>query len=314
VIGTKNQNIMKIKIATSQFPISADIEKNKLHIIRQMEEATNSDADVIHFPESSLSGHAGIDFDSFENFDWALLKSATLEIIAAAKAFSIWVILGSAHRLTTPNKPHVSLYIINDSGEIVDRYDKMFCAGSIGEDDEELKHYASGNDCCNFEIKGIKCGVQICHEYRYPELYRVHKKKGAQIMFHSFHAGNMTPTRQEAMENQVGKEFHHLNFGNTLPEITMPATMTSYAANNYVWISCSNTSGLESCWASFMVRPDGVTVGKLQKNETRLLITEIDTSIQYYDSTLAWRQRAMDGQYHSGSLVEDDRSRDKVRL
>ena len=305
---------MKIKIATSQFPVSVDIEKNKFHIIRQIKEGASNGADVIHFPESSLSGHAGIDFDSFENYDWTLLKSATLEIMAAAKAFSIWVILGSAHRLTNPNKPHVCLYIINDEGEIVDRYDKMFCAGSCDEDDEELKHYTPGRDFCNFEIKGVTCGVQICHEYRYPELYREHKKKGVQLMFHSFHAGNMTPLRQEAMETQVGKALHHLNSGKTLPEITMPATMTSYAANNYMWISCSNTSGVESCWTSFVVRPDGVTIGKLQKNETSLLITEIDTAAKYYDSTLAWRQRAMDGQYHSGSLVEDDRSKDKTGL
>ncbi len=305
---------MKIKIATSQFPISADIEKNKFHIIKQMEEASNSGTDVIHFPESSLSGHAGIDFDSFENYDWALLKSATLEIIAAAKAFSIWVILGSAHRLTDPNKPHVCLYIINDKGEIIDRYDKMFCAGGIGENDEELKHYSSGDNFCNFEIKGVTCGVQICHEYRYPELYREHKKKGVQLMFHSFHAGNMTRKRQEAMETQVGEEFCQHNFGKTLPEITMPATMTSYAANNYVWISSSNTSGLESCWPSFVVRPDGVTVGKLKKNETSLLVTMIDTATKYYDSTWAWRDRAMNGQYHSGSLVEDGRSRDKTGL
>ena len=117
----------------------------------------------------------------------------------------------------------------------------------------------------------------------------------------------MNPDRQQFMEKEIGK-FHTLNPGKTYPEITMPATMISYAANNYVWISCSNTSAKQSCWAAFMVRPDGVIVGKLEKNQAGILITEVDTTKEYYDSTKYWRTRAINGTYHSGEIVEDPRS------
>ena len=133
-------------------------------------------------------------------------------------------------------------------------------------------------------------------------------------MFHSYHAGNMNTERQKMMEDQIGKEFEELNFGKTYPEITMPATMVSYASNNYVWISCANTSAKESCWASFMVRPDGVIIGRLKKNKDGILITEVNTQTEYYDSTKYWRSRAMEGIFYSGNKVSDERSENRTEL
>lgn len=299
---------MPIKIATSQFPVSADIHKNKEIILAQMEQAKKLGADIIHFPEGSLSGYAGIDFQSFAGFNWEELLSASNEITQMSKKLSIWSVLGSAHRLEK-HKPHNSVYVINNKGELVDRYDKMFCAGTDQEDSEELKHFSPGDHFTTFIINGITCGIAICHEYRYPEIYRRYKQKGVKIMFHSFHAGNMQASRLSDMENQVGEEFFAFNYGRTIPEITMPATMVSYAANNYLWISCSNSSAAESCWASFMVRPDGVVTGKLVKNQESILLTEADPEKEYYDSTKHWRDRAMNGIFHSGNLVDDRRSK-----
>jgi len=305
---------MLLTSATSQFPVSADITRNKNHILQQMEESAFRKAGVIHFCEGSLSGYAGVDFESFDGFDWSLLRESTLEIMERAKDLKLWVLLGSAHPLSEGHKPHNSVYIINDRGELLDRYDKRFCAGDASEQNDELAHFTPGNHFCIFTIKGVKCSVLICHEYRYPELHRSLKKRGVEVFFHSFHAGNMDPERCGAMEKQVGKELHPINPGKTLPEITMPATMISYAANNAVWISCSNTSAPESCWPAMAVRPDGVVQGKLRKNETGILVSEIDTSRAFYDSTLAWRERAIAGVFHSGTLVRDPRSAERKTL
>ena len=299
---------MTLKIATSQFSISSDIKRNRNFILKQIREAREKACDIIHFPEGSLSGYAGVDFESFEGFDWALLKKSTLQIMDYAKEQNIWLILGSAHQLSNENKPHNSLYIINNKSEIVDRYDKLFCAGTDTLQDGDLAHYSSGNHFSTFKIKGVQCAVLICHDYRYPELYRELKLKGVELVFHSYHAGNMDMTRQAEMESAIESKYHPLNPGKTYPEITMPATMISYAANNYVWISCSNTSAAQSCWAAFMVRPDGVIVGQLEKNMEGVLISEIDLNKKYYDSTKFWRKRAISKQYYSGNQVVDKRS------
>lgn len=60
-----------------------------------------------------------------------------------------------------------------------------------------------------------------------------------------------------------------------------------------------------------MVRPDGVITGRLEIEQKGLLLTAIDPTEEFYDSTKPWRARAMDGILHSGTLVDDPRSRDR---
>ena len=87
---------MKLIVATSQFPISADIRANLRHVLEQMRSARAQGARVIHFPEAALSGYAGSDFDSYVDFDWDLLAEATQHVLERAVAFHLWVILGTA--------------------------------------------------------------------------------------------------------------------------------------------------------------------------------------------------------------------------
>jgi hypothetical protein len=79
------------------------------------------------------------------------------------------------------------------------------------------------------------------------------------------------------------------------------AAMTTAAACNHVWISCPNSSAPQSCWPAFFVRADGLTTGRLRRNIPGILVSAADTSEELYDSTAAWRQRAIDGTLHSGT-------------
>ena len=305
---------MTLIIATCQFPISSNILRNTGYIINQMQSAKIQGADIAHFPEACLSGYAGADFSSYKGFDWKKLKQSTLHIIAEALKLRLWVILGSTHRLSGDHKPHNSLYIINNHGRLVSRYDKMFCAGNKMGDTSDLAHYSPGNHFCFFTLNGVRCGTLICHDYRYPELYRQYKLHGAQVIFHSFHAGHISMKRFEKLKTDVGVEYRKYNPGSTLPGITMPAAMITSAADNYVWISCSNTSARQSCWSSFFVRPDGVVIGRLRLNKAGILISKVDTKKYFYDSTAAWRNRAIKGVYHSGNLFNDIKSKDRINI
>jgi deaminated glutathione amidase len=186
--------------------------------------------------------------------------------------------------------------------------DKRFCWGDASEQTGDLAHYTSGNHLSVFAIKGIRCGALICHDYRYPELYREYKRRGVQLMFHSYHAAHISAERFRLMEAAVGQEHHAFSRGTTYPGITMPATMIAAAASSHLWISCPNSSARESCWGSFFVRADGVITGQLERHSTDLLLSTVDTEAGLYDSTLAWRDRALAGILHSGSLVQNERS------
>ena len=120
----------QIKIATCQFPVSESAAQNSKYIQKFLRKAKKLDSDIVHFSECALSGYAGVDFESFEDYDWPLLVEETQKIMALAAELQLWVILGSSHRLTEPNKPHNCLYLISPQGHIKDRYDKRFCTES----------------------------------------------------------------------------------------------------------------------------------------------------------------------------------------
>ena len=284
---------MKLKVATCQFPVEADSKKNLAYVLRQMIAAKNRGAHVAHFSEVCLSGYAGVDMESMQGFDWDLLQDAHRQVAERARELKMWVVVGSAHRLSGRHKPHNSLYIIDDGGRLVERYDKMFCVGDRSGKTSDLAHYSPGSHFSVFEIKGVRCGAQICHDFRYDELYREYKKRGVEFMFHSYHNARMSAAKLRRY-NIWG--------------IIVPPTMQAYAANNYMWISSNNSSTPASAWPSFFVRPDGIITGKLTNNRAGILMSTVDTRAKFYDAAESWRDRAIRGIYHSGKLVQDPRS------
>ena len=284
---------MKLKVATCQFPVEADGKKNLAYVLRQMKAAKSRGAHVAHFSELCLSGYAGVDIESMQGFDWHRLQDAHRQVADLARELKMWVVLGSAHRLSGRHKPHNSLYIIDDRGRLIERYDKMFCVGDRSGKTSDLAHYSPGSHFSVFEIKGVRCGAQICHDFRYDELYREYKKRGVELMFHSYHNARMSAAK-----------IRRYNIWG----IIVPPTMQAYAANNYMWISSNNSSTPASAWPSFFVRPDGIITGKLTNNRAGVLMSMVDTRAKFYDASESWRDRAIRGIYHSGKLVQDPRS------
>jgi predicted amidohydrolase len=284
---------MKLKIATCQFPVGPDIGQNLGYVLRQMTSARRRGAHVAHFSEVCLPGYAGVDIPSMRRFDWDGLQDAHRKVSELAANLKLWVIVGSAHRLSGRHKPHNSLYIIDDRGRLVDRYDKMFCTGDGRGKSGDLAHYSPGCHFSVFDIRGVRCGALICHDMRYDELYRQYKKRGVQLMFHSYHNARMKP-----------QNYHRYNIWGTI----VPPTMQTYAANNHMWISVNNSSTAESSWPSIFVQPDGTIHGRLTRNRPGVLLDDVDEKKKFYDASVAWRDRAMKGIYHSGRLVRDRRS------
>jgi len=218
----------KLTIATCQHPVGADIKANFAAVVKLVRSAKLQKADIAHFSECNLTGYAGLDFKEINRND---------------------------------------IPVINDKGEIQDRYDKRLLAGT-GVEMEHL-HYAPGRRPVVFNIHGVNCGLLICHEWRYPELYREYKRLKVNVLFQSWYDGNLSPSKYRS----EGKELGDLITG----------TVRGNAANNYLWISGSNTCKRESCFPCFMVRPDGKVPGRLSRNRAGILISYIDLEESFAD-------------------------------
>ncbi|MFT5369352.1 MAG: putative amidohydrolase [Candidatus Latescibacterota bacterium] len=278
----------KLRIATCQFSVRANIRKNAAQIKKQIVQAKHQRADVVHFSECALSGYAGTDYKTWEGFDWAALIEETEAICSLAKQKKVWVILGSAHRLSGKHQPHNSLYAINPDGQIVDRYDKCFCTNS------DLRHYSPGDHLVTLDINGVRCGLLICYDLRFPELYRAYKKKGVQCLFDSFYNARA-----------AGPKIH---------TVIMRPTLQAHAATNYFWISANNSSGYYQAWQSVFIQPDGVISKSLSRNRAGVMVNTVDTTQKYYDASAPFRDRSMKGILHSGTIVKDIRSRNRTAL
>ena len=93
-----------------------------------MREAATAGARLVQFPEGMLSGYAVEQVQDWAEVDWPGVRQELEAVAALARELSLWVVLGSAHPLTSPHRPHNSLYVISDEGLLVDRYDKRLCS------------------------------------------------------------------------------------------------------------------------------------------------------------------------------------------
>jgi predicted amidohydrolase len=245
--------------------------------------------DIIHFSECALSGYVGTDFPNFDNYNWDLLKAETLRIMELAAEHKIWVALGTTHMLTSPNKPHNSLYLINPKGKIGNRYDKRFCTPG------DLKRLTPGNHFVNFEINGVKCSLLICFDLRFPELYRELYKDGVNCILQSFYNAKQT--------------------GTSVHTHIMRQTMQCHAACNHFWISMANSSGYYSPYPSSFIQPDGKIAAHLQANKPGLMINTVDLKKKFYDPMKDFRQLVLKGKLtNSTKNINDPRSKNRTSL
>jgi len=122
-----------------------------------------------------------------------------------AKKYNVNIIGGSFIRKDN-NKYYNSCPVINRLGEIVATYDKNHLFSYYG--DNEGYYITKGTNPVMIELDGVKIGLTICFDIRFPEIYRAYRKAGADILVNMAAWGkakkipwdNMTTSR--AVENQ----------------------------------------------------------------------------------------------------------------
>ena len=278
-----------LKIATCQFAVGASVKRNSRAICELLHKAKKAKADIVHFSECALSGYVGTDFPNFYRYDWNLLKAEMQKIMSLAAELGLWIVLGSTHKLTEPNKPHNSLYLINPKGKIIDRYDKRFCTTG------DLRRLTPGDRFVYFTINGVKCSLLICFDLRFPELYRAIYKEGVNCIFQSFYNAR-----------QKGPSVHtHI----------MRQTMQCRAATNYFWISMANSSSYYAPYPSCFIQPDGKIVRQLRANRTGLMVNTVDLSRKFYDPMADFRDLAVAGKLsNQPKKIKDPRSTNRKIL
>lgn len=185
------------------------------------------------FPETALPGYGPKHLKRLDNYDWARLKEYEQDIMRAARAHKVWVVLGSMRQIDN-GAPLNCLHVISNTGDIFGTYDKRKLYG------KEQEFYEAGNEPLVLDIEGHHCGFLICYDNIYPSLYEEYRAAGAGLLFHAF--------------------FNAENTEETSIAALMEANLIARAADFQMCIVASNSSAQYCPMPASIAQPDGSTV------------------------------------------------------
>lgn len=180
-----------------------NIESTKNLIISNLQKFGS--VDFLFLPEVWTVGWCPRVFrESAESFENSKAVKTLSEI---AREYSVNIIGGSFIRIGNDGKYYNTCPVINRKGELIAHYDKNHLFSYYGDNEGDV--ITRGSNPVMVEIEGIKLGLTICYDIRFPEIYRAYRKEGADILVNMAAWGktkkipwdNMTTSR--AVENQT---------------------------------------------------------------------------------------------------------------
>lgn len=195
----------KIKIlAIQNEAIINNKQANYEKISSLIKKSIEPDTDLIILPELWSIGWA---CDMFEISAETIENSPTLEFLySIAKKYNVNILGGSFIRVDN-KKYYNTCPVINRLGKLIALYDKNHLFSYY--DDCENKYITVGKNPVIANIDGIKVGLSICYDIRFPEIYRAYRKSGADLLINmaawplsrKIHWDSLTCAR--AVENQT---------------------------------------------------------------------------------------------------------------
>ena len=240
------EDTRSLTVAVAQFAIASDIAGN---LRAYIEQAREQGADIVLFSECCLSGYAGLEIESTDEIDREALAGAEEELRRCAQEADLFIAYGTT-TFQPEGKPLNSLVLVNDEGAEVARYHKIFVTPG------DQKHYAGGDTLVLADVRGVKVGLSICFDFRFPELYRWQAEQGAEVLLIAFHqctdAGN-------PVLSEVG-----------------PAHLASRAAENNCFVVASNKGAPKQWFSGRIYAPNGTLVSAAPPDEEHLLLESLE--------------------------------------
>ena len=180
----------------------ANIEKVNNLVTQNLE----SDTDVLILPEVWTVGWACDEFP--KSAEIANDQSPVLRFLSAiAKKYNTYILGGSFIRKEADGRCFNSSPVIDRSGNLIAIYDKNHLYSYCG--CREGSYITTGDKGLIVDIDGIKAGITICYDIRFPEIFRSYRKLGAQLLVNMAAWGLEKPipwevlAKARAIENQA---------------------------------------------------------------------------------------------------------------
>ena len=173
------------RVALFQSCTGIDPKDNARALVEAMEQASTGGAAMLFTPEMSglLDRDAGRAATSLKSEDEDEVLAACRE---ASRRLGIWLHLGSLALRTDEGKLANRSFVIDSSGEIRARYDKIHLFDvdlPTGESWRESAVYRPGREAVVVDETPVgRLGLTICYDLRFPALFARLAEAGAQVI------------------------------------------------------------------------------------------------------------------------------------
>jgi len=230
----------------AQIFITEDVRANTEKVISFIRQADRLGLDIVLFPETALSGYFPLHYPQGDYPSGALLDSALAAVQTAAREAGLWVVVGSSTQ--SEGRYYNMVYAIDNRGEIRSSYGKVHGTGG--------RDYGRWLEIKAFEDEGMRYGLQICYDARFPEAWRILALQGAQVVFHVSHAAGGDAWKTPVWE----------------------AHLRSRAAENNYWVVSCNCAGPVQAGKSYIVDPNGLLVAESNQEREEMITGTVDLS------------------------------------
>jgi predicted amidohydrolase len=168
------QNPSIVRICSAQIAgIWEDPEKTLKKAGVFIRHAAASGAALICFPEQFATGWDPESDKNLEDLNGLIVSS--LRTYARTNKIAV---IGSFRKQGSP-LPENTAVVIDNEGRILTTYSKMhlFSPGN------EQKGFSPGSELGIFTLGPLRCGMAICYDLRFPDLFRIYAQKGVQVVF-----------------------------------------------------------------------------------------------------------------------------------
>jgi len=174
-----------ITIGLIQMSSSSVIDDNLKVAEALIQKSVEDGAEMVVLPETFalMEKYSGQKLDFVEDDGKGRIQSWMSRVAAENR---VAIVGGTiAIKSDIENRPFARCYVYNDEGKVLTYYDKIHMFDVAVKDDEvysESANTLAGETTQVFDYQGIKFGMSVCYDLRFPELYRLYQEHDVDVV------------------------------------------------------------------------------------------------------------------------------------